>query len=144
MDFKTYIKIWVYSVNFFFWWNTFWEKLLSKHIEFIDQVCTVGIVHQTTTEQRTGDTIKNSARASNIYDDIVIVITVVGDPDFEEFFSLSTLACSSICTIRGSRITHRSDCGKRVGEQRTVTLIVLHCHKKKMIALFFFKYVQKR
>ena len=42
--------------------------------------------------QRNGDTIKNSTRASNIYDDIVIVITVVDDPDFEEFFSLSTLA----------------------------------------------------
>ena len=63
-----------------------------KNTEFIDQFCPVGIVHQTTTEQRNGDTIKNSTRASNIYDDIVIVITVVDDPDFEEFFSLSTLA----------------------------------------------------
>ena len=61
--------------------------------EFIDQFCPVGTVHQRTrTYQRNGDTIKNSTRASNIYDDIVIVITVVDDPDFEEFFSLSTLA----------------------------------------------------
>ena len=92
MDFKTYYKVLGLLCKFLLFMKYLLGKISYQTYSIYRPSLPCWNRSPVRTYQRNGDTIKNSTRASNIYDDIVIVITVVDDPDFEEFFSLSTLA----------------------------------------------------